>query len=260
MQPRISDGRRFVAFMRITRQLQGLISFRWMAPICGTVLMLALVGSANAQAPPGPMAPPRPGTAPEAPPPSEPGRAPARIGGKPALAGEWKLNRSDSDDPRQRLQQATNPRGMGGGRGGWGGPGGGGPGGPGGGGGYGGRGQGGNGQGDVNSMMSDLSYLTIRQTDKKVTVQTDSGRLLAEYPLSDQGSSKSEDSQSSKNNSAQWQGDALVIVTQGRSGGKTTRTFELSSDGSQLYMTTRMEGGRLSQPVTFRLAYDPSNP
>jgi hypothetical protein len=109
-------------------------------------------------------------------------------------------------------------------------------------------------------MMSDLSYLTIKQTEKTVTVQSDSGRLLAQYPMSDQGNSKSDDSQSSKNNSAQWQGDALVIVTQGRNGGKTTRTFELSSDSSQLYMTTRMEGGRLSQPVTFRLVYDPSNP
>jgi len=248
--------------MGITARLQKFILARWSTPIFGALLMCALAGSAHAQAAPGPITPP-PGAAPEAPPPNAPGRVAPRIGGKPRLAGEWKLNRSDSDDPRQKLQQASsNSRN----RGGWGVPGGsGGPGGPGGGqggpmgGGRGGRGQGSNGQDDSNAMLSDLSYLTVSQTEKSVKVVSDSGHLLAQYPLPDQGSSKSNDSQSSKTDSAEWQGDALVIVSPGRNGGKISRTFESSSDGSQLYMTTRMEGGRLNQPVTFRLVYDPTN-
>jgi hypothetical protein len=249
--------------MRITARCQKCIFARQSAPIFGAFLMLALAGITHAQAAPGPITPP-PGAAPEAPPPDAAVRVAPRIGGKPRLAGEWKLNRSDSDDPRQKLEQASsNPRS----RGGWGGPGGqGGPGGPGGGpggplgGGRGGRGQNGDSQSDANNMMSDLSYLTVSQTEKSVKVQSDSGHLLAQYPLPDQGSSKSDNSQSSKNNSAEWQGDALVVVSPGRNGGKITRTFESSSDGSQLYMTTRMEGGRLNQPVTFRLVYDPTHP
>lgn len=259
----ISVRRRFLALVSIAPELQGLIAARWLRAVFGASLFLALAGSASAQAPAGPMTPP-PGTPPELPPPSVQGNAPARIGGKPNLAGLWKLNRSDSDDPRQKLQQAnSNSRGQGG-RGGWGGPGGpggqGGPGGPMGGGQRSGRGQDSDGQSDAGSMLSDLSYLTISQTTATVKVLTDSSHLLAQYPMSDQGNSNTSDnSQNSKTATAQWQGDQLVVVTPGANSGKTTRTFEMSSDGSQLYLTTRMEGGRLKQPVTFRLVYDPSN-
>ena len=250
--------------MRITRKLQTQILIHSLSALLGALLVLALAGSAQAQAPAGPMTP-APGVTPQAPPPSASGNAPALIGGKPNLSGLWKLNRSDSDDPRKKMQQANgNSRN----RGGWGGPGGpggsggpGGPGGPGGGGGpRGGRGQDDQGQSDSGAMLTDLSYLTVKQTQTTVRVLTDSGHLLAQYPMPDQGNSKSSaDSQDPKAGSAQWQGDQLVIVTPGNNGGKTTRTFAVSSDPSQLFVTTRMEGGRLKQPVEFRLVYDPSN-
>src|SRR5260370_24914895 len=32
--------------------------------------------------------------------------------------------------------------------------------------------------------------------------------------------------------------------------GKLTQTYELASDGRQMYVSTRMEGGRLSQPIS----------
>ena len=38
---------------------------------------------------------------------------------------------------------------------------------------------------------------------------------------------------------------------------KTTRTYELSSDGSQLNVTTKLEGKQFKKPVTFLLVYDP---
>src|SRR5215470_16008638 len=73
-----------------------------------------LAANANAQAPPGPL----PGTASQDPSRPAPARQP-----RPDtplsknLAGTWKLNRDDSDDPRKKLQQARGGgRGQGGGR------------------------------------------------------------------------------------------------------------------------------------------------
>ena len=56
---------------------------------------------------------------------------------------------------------------------------------------------------------------------------------------------------------AKWQGSQL-IATRDMFGGTITRTFELSPDGKQLFMTTKMENQRFSQPVTYRLVYDPA--
>jgi hypothetical protein len=56
---------------------------------------------------------------------------------------------------------------------------------------------------------------------------------------------------------AQWQGSQLVAVTPGRRQGSTTRTYELSPDGKQLYVTTKIDNPRFTKPVTFRLVYDP---
>jgi hypothetical protein len=57
---------------------------------------------------------------------------------------------------------------------------------------------------------------------------------------------------------AQWQGSRLVAVTPGRRQGSTTRTYELSPDGKQLYVTTKIDSPRFKKPVTFRLVYDPA--
>jgi len=46
-------------------------------------------------------------------------------------------------------------------------------------------------------------------------------------------------------------------VTPGRRQGSTTRTYELSPDGAQLYVTTKIDNPRFQNPVTFRLVYDP---
>jgi hypothetical protein len=49
-----------------------------------------------------------------------------------------------------------------------------------------------------------------------------------------------------------------VAVTPGRRQGSTTRTYELSPDGKQLYVTTKIDNPRFKSPVTFRLVYDPA--
>jgi hypothetical protein len=208
--------------------------------------------------------------------------APAQIGGKPKISGTWALNKDESDDPRAAMQQGGNSGGEGnsgggrygaggggnGGGGGWGG-GGGQHGGSGGSGGGGGRHGGQNGSGGA---MNNFSQLTIEQTASSAKVTGDSGNVLALYSASEPapanpsaGSSTNSSNTSSGDSdtvsappAAQWQGSQLVAVTPGRRQGSTTRTYELSPDGKQLYVTTKIDNPRFTKPVTFRLVYDPA--
>ena len=108
-------------------------------------------------------------------------------------------------------------------------------------------------------MTSDFSQLSIDQTENSVKVTSASGVLLAQYPVADQGTSKSNSSTSKAAPATQWRGDQLLAVTKDDRGRKTTRTYERSDDGQQLYVTTRIESPRFSQPVVFRFVYDPTN-
>ncbi len=197
--------------------------------------------------------------------------APAQIAGKPNLSGTWALNKDQSDDPRAAMQQAGNSGGNGSG-GHYGGGGGGQRGGGGGTGGGGGRRGGQNGQ----SGMNNFSQLTIEQTASSAKVTGDSGNVLALYSTSEQAPANSSAGSSSNSSgsasndassdgetasappAAQWQGSQLVAVTPGRRQGSTTRTYELSPDGKQLYVTTKIDSPRFTKPVTFRLVYDPA--
>ena len=226
-------------------------------------IALALsAGSAFAQAPAGPL----PSAAPaDQPPPKAKPRTPAEIGGKPNLSGAWTLNKDDSDDPREKMQQAGNSGGQR--RGGWsagGGMGGGGWGGMGGGrrggGSSGSRGQGSS-DGERGGMMNDLSRITIEQTATSAKVTDESGRVLALYSSDDSSHANSPNGSSNSESAppvAQWKDTQLVVVTPGRREGSITRTFELSPDGKQLYVTTKIQNPRFKQTVTFRLVYDPT--
>ncbi len=172
----------------------------------------------------------------------------------PNLAGTWQLNKKQSDDPREKMQEARNEQGNGGG-------------GFGGGGGRG-MGRGRQGQGQGGDMMKEFSQLTITQTSSTAKVTGESGRVLALYSSADQSQSSSAGGDSNKSDNstpepdsaaAQWQQDQLVVTTQTRRG-STTRSYELSPDGKQLYVTTRIENQRLSQPVVIRFVYDPAKP
>ncbi|HEX4075989.1 MAG TPA: hypothetical protein VHX49_11370 [Candidatus Acidoferrales bacterium] len=215
---------------------------------------------------------PQSGAAPSDAPASSPtSHSAPQIGGHPSLVGTWTLNKDQSDDPRQKMRDA-----MGGGGGGMNGGGGGGRQGMGGGMGGGRRGGGGQGGG----MLADFSQLTIDQTATSAKVTGSSGRVLAIYssdnssqPSSSAANNSAPSDANSSNDSAgatgrgresapapaQWQGTQFVATTQGRRGGSTTRTYELSPDGSQLYVTTKMDNPRFQQPVTFRLVYDAAN-
>lgn len=164
---------------------------------------------------------------------------------KPSLAGTWTLNEKESDDPRAKMREAMNANGgqadsgaanpgrMGGRRG---------------------RGPGAGGGG----MMRQFSQLTITQTDKGVNVNGATGALIAttEPQSNDQAAQDNGGGMMRMPPAeAKWQGNQLV-ATRDMFGGTITRTFELSPDGKQLYMTTRMENERFSKPVTYRLVYD----
>jgi hypothetical protein len=235
----------------------------WVCMLALSVLGLTLTaGRAAAQADAGPQAAAAPSDQPNS---SSPSAIP-QIGGHPSLVGNWTLNKDQSDDPRAKMREAMG--GGGGGRGGYGGGGGGM------GGGYGGGRRGGQGGGrGQGGMLADYSQLTIVQTPTSAKITGSSGRALAIYDSSDTSASPNSGNAGNSNDSsdsedsgrgerqmepatASWQGNQLIAVTQGRRGGSTTRTYELSPDGKQLYVTTKMDNPRFQQPVTFRFVYD----
>jgi hypothetical protein len=170
---------------------------------------------------------------------------------KPNLTGTWILNRDQSDNPREKMQQAMGAP-TGGNDGGGGGR-------------YQDNGRTGRGPGR-GGIMAEFSKLTIEQTNGNVKITGASGRELA---TTQPEASKTESNQGNENNggmgamrsapaAAEWQGNQLVAKSEGYGRGTTTRTYELSPDGKQLYVTTKIENQRLSQPVTYRLVYDPA--
>lgn len=155
----------------------------------------------------------------------------------PKLAGHWQLNKDQSDDVRQKMQAARGDSGGGG------------------------REQGGHngeGRGQRAGMMDELQTLAIEQSGSNVKVTGKTGRVLAQYPSSDSTSEKNAgpEGEGQRTTTAQWQNGQLTVVTQSPRG-KSTRTYSLSSDGKQLYVTTKMENERFKEPLTYRLVYDP---
>lgn len=215
---------------------------------CALVLTPAAISAQNAPA--GPIAG---GTPSDQAPAAQTQTPAASSDAHPNLAGTWQLNKKQSDDPREKMQEARSEQGNGGG------------GGFGGGGGGRGMGRGRQGQGQGGDMMKDFSQLTITQTNSTAKVTGESGRVLALYSSADQSANQSASTDSNKSDNstpnedsaaAQWQQDQLVVASQTRRG-STTRSYGLSPDGKQLYVTTRVENQRLSQPVVIRFVYDP---
>jgi hypothetical protein len=150
----------------------------------------------------------------------------------PKLAGHWQLNKDQSDDVRQKMQAARGDSGGGQAEGNGGG-----------------RGQGGRegaGRAQRAGMMDDLQTLAIEQTGSNVKITGKSGRVLAQYPSNDSSAEKNSapEGEGQRTTTSQWQNGQLVAVTQSPRG-KSTRTYSLSPDGKQLYVTTKMENERL---------------
>ncbi len=215
------------------------------------VLGLAAAEATHAQAPQGPI------TAA----PSQPARATAASASNPApppaprttILGAWKFNPDDSDDPSKRRQDSRDSNGgYGGGRGRMGGgyPGGGR-------GGYGGRGGGGESD-EARQKMRELftpaKAITISMTGAEVDLVDDRERKRA-FMTDGRKLQKSKD-ENYQEIAAKFDGNRLVTDEKDPRGNKMSRTFELSSDGRQLYETLHMTTGRNNTPLVIRYVYD----
>jgi hypothetical protein len=213
-----------------------------------------------AQAPPGPLPPAHPL------PPAKPAPLPRKlpeVEPRKTLAGFWKLNADQSDDPRKKLEEARRPDGGSGG-----GPGGGGgrvgigfpyPGAGGGNGPYGGGGRGMGGEDtDNDERMADLVrpefWQNIAVQDVEVEATNDQDHRLVFY-TDGRKIQKSKDA-SLQQISAHWNGSQLVTDEKGPQGKKMSRTLELSSDGRQLYETWHIENGRSGFAIVIRYVFD----
>ena len=221
------------------------------AILLGCAFVLTPLGISAQNAAAGPIAP---GTPADQAPATQTQTPAASSDAHPNLAGTWQLNKKQSDDPREKMREARNEQGNEGG----------------GGGGWGDRRMGGGrqGQGQGRDIMKEFSQFTITQTSSMAKVTGESGRVLALYSSADQSQSPSAAGDSNKSDNstpeedsaaAQWQQGQLVVTSQTRRG-STTRSYELSPDGKQLYVTTRIENQRLSRPVVYRFVYDSIKP
>jgi len=167
------------------------------------------------------------------------------------ILGAWKFNPDDSDDPRKRREDSRGSNGgSGGGRGRMGGgyPGGGH-------GGYGRRG----GESDeerqkMRELFTPAKAITLSMTGAEVDSVDDRDRKRA-FMTDGRKLRKSKDD-NYQELAAKFDGTRLVSDEKDPRGNKMSRTFELSSDGRQLYETLHMITGRSNTPLVIRYVYD----
>lgn len=216
------------------------------------IVVLGLLGSgmAHAQSPSGPI------TAA----PSQAAPVTAANGSNPAplppprttILGAWKFNPDDSDAPRKRSEDSRGSNGgYGGGRGRTGGswPGGGG-------GGYGGRrvGESDEQRQKMQELMRPPKSIALSMTGAEVDLVDDRGRKQA-FITDGRKLQKSKD-ENYQEIAAKFDGKQLVTDEKDPRGDKMSRTFELSSDGRQLYETLHMTSGRSNTAHVIRYVYD----
>ncbi len=153
-------------------------------------------------------------------------------GEQPNFSGTWNLNEEESDQrPVRRRRGGGGDSQSDGGR----------------------RGQRRRGSGDGSGglrgantfvITQDASTVTFAVGDRSRTLYTD-GRVITR-----------EGERGSLEVRAFWQDDALVVERTFDNGRQITQTYALSEDGQQLYVTIRIEGDQLPQPVEFRRVYD----
>jgi hypothetical protein len=165
------------------------------------------------------------------------------------ILGAWKFNPDDSDDPRQRRQDSGGSNGGYGGRGRMGGswPGGGG----------GGR-RGGGESDEQRQKMQELlrppKSIALSMTGAEVDLVDDQGRKRA-FMTDGRKLLKSKD-ENYQEIAAKFDGKQLVTDEKDPRGNKMSRTFELSSDGRQLYETVHMTSVRSNTSPAIRYVYD----
>ena len=175
----------------------------------------------------------------------------------PNLSGAWQLNKDASDDPEKVLQEARSSGGARGGGGGLAGGTGMGRGGRGHGGG-GRSGQGGDGGASTSQSAGDwfaaTSSLQIKHVEPSLSITDAAGRERVVYT----DGRKTEEERSHGGTTvmtASWKDGRVEMVSRPETGAKITESFSVTADGSQLTVTTKIEGGR-GGGVTIRRVYD----
>ena len=184
-------------------------------------------------------------------------RSPAFAGNLPDLSGTWKLNPAQSDDPQEKFKEGASgsgdstdsapSSGGGGGYGGWGGH----HGGHGGGRRRGGGGSGGDaGQGP--SALEGRERLVIKHADPQLTITDASGR---ERVLYTDGRKLEEERSFGGTTKVQtvWKDGHVEVTSQSERGPKVVQSYAVSADGSQLTVTTQIDGRR---KITIHSVYD----
>jgi hypothetical protein len=190
--------------------------------------------------------------------------------GDAVLNGTWKLNREESDDPREKLRSAMQDRDQNGPMGGHGGMGGSGIGiGIPGIGGIGGMGrprggpgsQGGPGAGseEQRSRLRDLvqasDQLTIIQKGPEIDVTDADSRVRSLFTDGRKVEKAKKDSTQTEVK-AHWDHGALITEEKGPGGEKISHAYEITGDGKQMADTLTLESKHLNTPIIVRSIYD----
>ena len=225
---------------------KALLAFSFLAM---TVTLLVCSQNAQAQAPAGPVSAPPPGTVPVA----KPREAPPLPPPRQSILGAWTLNRDESDDMRN-WRDPRDADGGGYGR-------------RGGGGGYPGR-RGGYGGGEsdderqkMHELLSPPATITLSMTGAEVDLMDDHDRKRA-FMTDGRKLQKSKDYRY-REIAAKWDGKRLVTDEKSPTGGKMSRTFELSPDRRQLYENLHIEssgrnGGTLDAHYVYEILAETS--
>ena len=220
-------------------------------------------GSAFGQAAPGPLHPSEPLPPAQAPP--APKKQP-QVEPRKTLAGFWKLNPDESDNPQTKIEDSRSSGGSRGGIGGGRPPGVGYPfPGPIGGNGPYGRppgGVGGGGEDDSRDKVKDVvrpaDSLTVEIKEAEAHLTNEHGDKLVIY--TDGRKLQKPKNDSVQEISGRWNGSQLVTDEKSPQGRKMSRTLELSADGRQFTETWRVETRRSDSPIVLRYVYDAANP
>ena len=160
------------------------------------------------------------------------------------LNGKWVLNLDESEDARAKFQEAMRDARASGGRGGRGAP-------PAG-------GRGGNPQQMQETMrmlINAAMRLNIVVGDSTVTVVAAEGSRMIFYPDGRKVETPIE-GVGTIETKAQWKGDKLVVERKMDGGMKITSNYEIKSDGAQLHVKMKFEGGRIPGKVEVLRVYD----
>jgi hypothetical protein len=197
--------------------------------------------------------------------------APETSQGPPALSGRWKLNRDESDDPREKLRSAMQDRDQNGGMGRHGGMGGGGvtmgipgiggmgrSGGPGGPGGGQGRGPGAGSEeqrGRLRDLVEAPDQLKVAQNGPETDMTDSEGRVRSLFTDGRKVEKPKKDSTQTQVK-AHWDHATLITEEKGPSGEKISHSYEITGDGKQLADTLTLESKKLNTPIIVRSVYD----